>query len=1213
MDWSDAGKADVKPPTATNAHTTATDGSHARGHKRRQHGASVTPPNVDEHARAAMLSSRYTGVCWNKKNKRWQASINSGGKYLYLGSFTNESDAARMYDQAALKLRGLKTRTNFPVQNYLDSSGQLRPSAALDPVLAVHEQLVLTQRLATAQALALAGLQGQRTGLGAKRIKRNTFNDAMMASGGDGADPPHALVMATAGAAAAAAMALQGVNPQQGSSGGNGVGGGGGTADAGTEHWGTYPMPDEPLQASSLPLPLPSQLQLKQQMPPGATSVSNGAGAYAAGCVDGNGVVSLQQAAEAMLCQPVGLLAGQDSELLHHQALTGGGGALLASGSAGGAGACWPAQAGNVSGPSSSGMQGYWSSREATTTAAAAAAAAAGAAVSETGGSWMLAGDASAGHRPDMAAAVPVPPVSVVRMAPLVRQMPSGSILELLLPVDGGLCGVVYRMPDSPLAGQWHAALWDGQMLHCQVGSMSSEVAAVNAAACAVNRGFTAASADTAAAAAAAAAADAANGALVPASGGNRSSASPLAGRSSLDQLAEAAAGALQQQSGRICAAPLPFPAVREGHHRDRSGLLLLRSAVAPVDSRDVLHEWNGGFDAAAAAAAPLSPHALARARASATSAARASTAAAAVTLPPQSAGAGAARAPAWSTASAQQQQGLVAAQPAHTPTRALGAHADEGSLASGIASLLVSLSSDPLRSDPCGISPHNSMSMQLLEGLRSWAAAGAPATPPPPPAAAAAPPAAAAAPAAAAPPPAAAGSGLVAAAGEGAVAASAADDDAACELQQGAAVPSLQHSTHGVRTTDVSVPPKQRHNLEAVVGGSSGVAPLLCRDPLAAAQACAAAEAAAAQASAAADQASAGSMCAYDAVGAFGSAGGLAAALAAALPTPSVGGSNPAGRPLPPPRRAVMSAVAAPPVQQAAPGSSPSVCMARRTLECMGLPSTGPEGAAAADALGVVLAYALSQQQQQQQQEQLASPAEQHQGQTEDERDKQQHEHAEHSSRNARPAHLASPAQPPAPSLPPGPLPSQQETRHTLAQRRCSASPEGCVGGAPSPPQLLQLSPLPASRRLDKEGRATVTRAVSHSNDSGSGGPGVSEAAVPATNGHQAANNAMSSAAADGSAGGNCSSRQAVVAAGTGGPLQLCSPPCKAPAPSAAAAVAAAGSSIVQHKHRAAGMLPHKLKSNHVPVDMTSPAIQDSLLQLAAVLGRNAAATPHK
>ena len=31
--------------------------------------------------------SNLRGVCWNKKNRRWQAAINSSGKYIYLGSF----------------------------------------------------------------------------------------------------------------------------------------------------------------------------------------------------------------------------------------------------------------------------------------------------------------------------------------------------------------------------------------------------------------------------------------------------------------------------------------------------------------------------------------------------------------------------------------------------------------------------------------------------------------------------------------------------------------------------------------------------------------------------------------------------------------------------------------------------------------------------------------------------------------------------------------------------------------------------------------------------------------------------------------------------------------------------------------------------------------------------------------------------------------------
>lgn len=63
------------------------------------------------------------GVCWNKKNKRWQAAINSSGKYLYLGSFTNEDDAAKQFDRAAIKLRGKKAKLNFEYQGVHEWTG----------------------------------------------------------------------------------------------------------------------------------------------------------------------------------------------------------------------------------------------------------------------------------------------------------------------------------------------------------------------------------------------------------------------------------------------------------------------------------------------------------------------------------------------------------------------------------------------------------------------------------------------------------------------------------------------------------------------------------------------------------------------------------------------------------------------------------------------------------------------------------------------------------------------------------------------------------------------------------------------------------------------------------------------------------------------------------------------------------------------------------
>ncbi|KAF6261340.1 hypothetical protein COO60DRAFT_1636923 [Scenedesmus sp. NREL 46B-D3] len=79
------------------------------------------------------LTSKFRGVCWNKKNKRWQAAINSGGKYIYLGSFTGENDAARQFDRAAIKIRGKKAKLNFPASDYVDEKGNLLEDFELPP------------------------------------------------------------------------------------------------------------------------------------------------------------------------------------------------------------------------------------------------------------------------------------------------------------------------------------------------------------------------------------------------------------------------------------------------------------------------------------------------------------------------------------------------------------------------------------------------------------------------------------------------------------------------------------------------------------------------------------------------------------------------------------------------------------------------------------------------------------------------------------------------------------------------------------------------------------------------------------------------------------------------------------------------------------------------------------------------------------------------
>jgi hypothetical protein len=59
-------------------------------------------------------TSKYIGVSFDKDCKRWRAAIRVRYKQRWLGSFKNEIDAARAYDEAARKYHKDFARLNFP-------------------------------------------------------------------------------------------------------------------------------------------------------------------------------------------------------------------------------------------------------------------------------------------------------------------------------------------------------------------------------------------------------------------------------------------------------------------------------------------------------------------------------------------------------------------------------------------------------------------------------------------------------------------------------------------------------------------------------------------------------------------------------------------------------------------------------------------------------------------------------------------------------------------------------------------------------------------------------------------------------------------------------------------------------------------------------------------------------------------------------------------
>nr|AAO52747.1 LIPLESS2 [Antirrhinum majus] len=87
--------------------------------------ADVAQPMKKSRRGPRSRSSQYRGVTFYRRTGRWESHIWDCGKQVYLGGFDTAHAAARAYDRAAIKFRGVEADINFSLEDYEDDLKQM--------------------------------------------------------------------------------------------------------------------------------------------------------------------------------------------------------------------------------------------------------------------------------------------------------------------------------------------------------------------------------------------------------------------------------------------------------------------------------------------------------------------------------------------------------------------------------------------------------------------------------------------------------------------------------------------------------------------------------------------------------------------------------------------------------------------------------------------------------------------------------------------------------------------------------------------------------------------------------------------------------------------------------------------------------------------------------------------------------------------------------